>query len=393
MKYDFDQIIERRDTGSSKWDKNVLKEMFGEEDILPFWVADMDFKVAEPITEAIHKRVNHGIFGYSVRQDSYYEAIINWTDRRFGWKIEKDWILYTPGVVPAISYTIQGLLRSGDKVLIQEPVYYPFRKCIENNGCYTVVNELKHDGESYEIDFEDFENKAKDPEVKMFILCSPHNPVSRVWTKEELIRLGDICVANDVLILADEIHNDLIFPGNRHFIFASLKEEFAQNSITCTAPSKTFNLAGIQSSNIIIPNEVIRNKYNEMLERNNIGMQNPLSIAAVEAAYNEGEEWLEELLIYLKGNIDFIIDYLRKNLPKAKMSIPQGTYLGWIDLRSYEKDGRKLEELIIKEGKVALDGGTWFGTSGEGFMRINFACPRSLLKEGMERLCKAVNNI
>lgn len=393
MKYDFNQIIERRDTGSSKWDKNVLKEMFGEEDILPFWVADMDFKVAEPITEAIHKRVNHGIFGYSVRQDSYYEAIINWTDRRFGWKIEKDWILYTPGVVPAVSYTIQGLLRPGDKVLIQEPVYYPFRKCIENNGCHAVVNELKHDGESYEIDFEDFENKAKDPEVKMFILCSPHNPVSRVWKKEELIRLGDICVANDVLILADEIHNDLIFPGNRHFIFASLKEEFAQNSITCTAPSKTFNLAGIQSSNIIIPNEVIRNKYNEMLERNNIGMQNPLSIAAVEAAYNEGEEWLEELLIYLKGNIDFIIDYLRKNLPKAKMSIPQGTYLGWIDLRSYEKDGRKLEELIIKEGKVALDGGTWFGTSGEGFMRINFACPRILLKEGMERLCKAVNNI
>lgn len=393
MKYDFDQIIERRDTGSSKWDKNVLKEMFGEEDILPFWVADMDFKVAEPITEAIHKRVNHGIFGYSVRQDSYYEAIINWTDRRFGWKIEKDWILYTPGVVPAISYTIQGLLRPGDKVLIQDPVYYPFRKCIENNGCHTVVNELKHDGESYEIDFEDFENKAKDPEVKMFILCSPHNPVSRVWKKEELIKLGDICVANNVLILADEIHNDLIFPDNKHFILASLKEEFAQNSITCTAPSKTFNLAGIQSSNIIIPNEVIRNKYNEMLERNNIGMQNPLSIAAVEAAYNEGEEWLEELLIYLKGNIDFIIDYLGKNLPKAKMSIPQGTYLGWIDLRSYEKDGHKLEELIIKEGKVALDGGTWFGTSGEGFMRINFACPRSLLKEGMERLCKAVNNI
>jgi cystathionine beta-lyase len=392
MKYNFDEIIDRTQTESYKWNSDALKEMFGEDGILPFWVADMDFKVAEPIIEALRKRVEHGIYGYSFRPDSYYQAIINWTKRRFGWEIEKEWIEYTPGIVPAVNYLVQALLRPGDKVLIQEPVYYPFKKSVENNGCHVIVNELKYNGDFYEIDFQDFEEKVKDTKVKVFILCSPHNPVSRVWTEEELRKMGDICLANDVMVISDEIHNDLVYSGNKHIMFGSLSEELADISITCTAPSKTFNLAGMQASNVIISNKEVMTKYREQLERNNIGMQNPLSIVAAEAAYNEGEEWLEQLLRYLEGNIDFIKKYLAENLPKARLIKPQATYLGWIDLREYESDGKKLEELVIKEGKVAFDGGTWFGQGGDGFLRINYACPRALLEEGLKRLSKAVSS-
>lgn len=393
MKYDFDEVIDRSGTNSFKWDEEVLETMFGVSDVLPFWVADMDFRTAKPIVDAVVKRAEHGIYGYSKRTDSYFDAVIGWTKRRFGWDIRKEWIEYTPGIVPAINYIIQALCMPGDKVMIQRPVYYPFGRAIENNGCHIVDNTLRFNGEFYEIDFEDFEEKAKDPKVKLFILCSPHNPVSRVWSREELERLGRICADNGVLVVADEIHNDLIFSGYKHIMFGSLGEEFAMNSITCTAPSKTFNLAGMQSSNIIIADPVIMEKYRRVLERNSIGGQNPLSIVSLEAAYNEGEEWLEELLTYLEGNIEFIHSYLAKNLPLAKMINPQATYLGWIDLRKYEKDGKKLEHVIFHEGKVALDGGTWFGTGGDGFVRINFACPRSLLEDGLSRLCKAVTEL
>ena len=391
MKYDFDKVINRTGTNSSKWDSETLQSMFGEAELMPFWVADMDFKAADPIVKAVVKRAEHGIYGYSKRTDSYFEAIINWTRKRFNWEIKKEWIEYTPGVVPAVNYLVQAFCIPGDKVLIQQPVYYPFKRSIENNGCHAVNNPLKFNGEYYEIDFCDFEEKAKDPKVKMFILCSPHNPVSRVWTKEELIKLGQICLENDVLIISDEIHNDLVYSGNKHIMFASLSEEFAMNSITCTAPSKTFNLAGMQSSNIIIPNPKFMERYRRILEKNNIGGQNPLSIVSLEAAYNEGEEWLEQLLRYLEANIEFIHSYLAEHLPKAKMIKPQATYLGWIDLRAYEADGEKLQKLIAHEGKVALDGGTWFGEGGAGFMRLNFACPRTLLEEGLNRLCRAVN--
>ena len=390
MKYNFDEIIDRTKTESSKWDPATLREMFGEEDALPFWVADMDFKVAEPIIEALRKRVEHGIYGYSVRSDSYYQAIIDWTKRHFGWEIKREWIEYTPGIVPAVNYLVQALLRPGDKVLIQQPVYYPFKKSVENNGCHIVVNELKYNGDFYEIDFDDFEDKIKDPKVKMFILCSPHNPVSRVWTEEELRKMGEICLANDVIIISDEIHNDLVYSGNKHIMFGSLDDDLANISVTCTAPSKTFNLAGMQASNVIIPNRKMMLKYREQLERNNIGNQNPLSIVAVETAYREGEEWLEQLLQYLEGNIEFIKKYLAENLPKAKLVRPQATYLGWIDLREYESDGKKLEELVAKKGKVGFDGGSWFGLGGDGFLRINYACPRALLEEGLKRLRKAI---
>ncbi|SKC79228.1 MalY/PatB family protein [Maledivibacter halophilus] len=393
MKYNFDEVIDRKDTNSMKWDRDTLIEMFDEPEALPFWVADMDFKTAPAIIEAVVKGAEHGIYGYSKRPDSYFEAIINWTRRRFGWEIEREWIEYCPGIVPAVNYLIQAFCIPGDKIIIQEPVYYPFRRSIENNGCHVVNNGLKFNGEYYEIDFQDLEEKAKDPRVTMFILCSPHNPVSRVWTKEELIKIGNICLENDILIISDEIHNDLVYSDYKHTIFPSLKEEFAMNSITCTAPSKTFNLAGMQASNIIIPNSKLMERFRVILEKNNIGHQNPLSIIATEAAYNHGEQWLKELLKYLEENIEFIHKYLGENLPKARMIKPQATYLGWIDLREYEENGLKLERILAKKGKVALDGGTWFGQGGEGFMRINFACPRTLLEEGLSRICKAVNGI
>lgn len=390
MKYDFDKIIDRTGTNSLKWDPETLELMFGETDIMPFWVADMDFKVAEPIIDAVVERAKHGIYGYSKGSDTYYEAIINWTRKRFDWEINKEWIEFTPGVVPAINYFIQAFCMPGDKVLIQQPVYYPFKRAIENNGCHVVDNTLKFNGEYYEIDFEDFEEKVKDPKVKMFILCSPHNPVSRVWTEEELTKLGLLCLENDVLVISDEIHNDLVFTGYKHIMFASLSHEFAMNSVTCTSPSKTFNLAGMQASNIIIPNPKLKDKFRRVLERNGIGSQNPFSIVALEAAYNEGEDWLEELLEYLEGNIKFIHEFLAKNLPKAKLIDPQATYLGWIDLREYEEDGGRLEKLIIEKGKVALDGGTWFGQDGAGFMRLNFACPRSLLEKALKGIYSAL---
>ena len=391
--FNFDEVIDRSGTNSTKWEGEVLEEMFGERDLLPFWVADMDFKTAPAIVEAVVKRAEHGIYGYSHRPDSYFQAIIDWTRKRFDWEIEKDWIIYTPGIVPAINYLLKSYTRPGDKVIIQNPVYYPFKNVIENNGCHAVNNRLIFDGESYHIDFEDFEEKAKDPDVKVFILCSPHNPVSRVWKKDELERLGKICLENDVLIIADEIHNDLVFKDYKHHMFAGLSEEFAKNSITCTAASKTFNLAGMQASNIIIPDEDLRFKFQETLERNNVKGQNPMSIVATEAAYRDGEEWLEELLDYLEGNARFIDKYLAEHLPKAKMLKIEATYLGWINLRAYTEDGEKLEKLMIQEGGVAMDGGTWFGEEGAGFMRINFACPRSILEKGLEGIVRAIKSI
>ncbi len=391
MIYDFDKVVNRKNTNSKKWDPETLDEMFGESEALPFWVADMDFEVAKSIKDAVLKAAEHGIYGYSKRPDSYFDAIINWTKKRFDWEIKKEWIVYTPGIVPAVNYIIQGFCKKGDSILIQEPVYYPFARSIKNNGCNVENNPLKFNGEYYEIDFDDFETKVKDPKVKIFILCSPHNPISRVWTKDELKRLGKICLENNVLIVADEIHNDIVYPEHKHTIFGSLSEELAMNSIICTAPSKTFNLAGMQASNIIIPNEKYRKIYESILEKNSVGSQNPLSIAAVEAAYKYGEEWLEQLIDYLQSNVKLIEDHLKETLPKAKLINPQATYLGWIDLREYDTNGQDLERTISIEGKLALDGGTWFGQCGDGFVRINYACSKTLLKEGLFKLSNIIN--
>ncbi|MFA9398216.1 MAG: MalY/PatB family protein [Clostridiaceae bacterium] len=379
MKYDFDKITDRHNTNSVKWD-------LGEKDIIPMWVADMDFQVSKPVKDALMKVVEHGVFGYSFCQDKYYDAIINWQKNRNQWNVSKDWIIYSPGIVPAVNILIRALTQTGDKVIVQTPVYYPFFKAINNNGCQIEKNPLKYEDGKYLMDFEDLENKAKDPRVKLLILCSPHNPVGRVWTKDELTKLGKICLDNDVLVISDEIHSDLIYKGNKHTPFASISEEFSKNSITCMAPSKTFNLAGIQVSSIIIPNYKIRKLVTTALENDNLNMPNIFAIASFEAAYNYGEEWLEQLLEYLEGNLNFLIKFVEEKLPMVDVIKPEGTYLVWMDFRKITKDQNVLEDLMLKKAKVWLDEGYIFGDEGIGFERINIACPRSVLEDALNKI-------
>lgn len=391
MQYDFDTVINREHTDALKWEPCILRDKFGEKDMLPLWVADMDFKAPQPVIDAIVKRAEHGIYGYTIRLKDYYDAIMEWTEKRHHWKVKKEWIVFTPGIVPAVNYMIQAYCLAGDKVMIQTPVYYPFGKAIANNGCQVVDNALLYDGRNYTIDFDDFEKKARDSRLKLFILCSPHNPIGRVWTKEELTRIGEICIANNVIVVADEIHHDLILEGYTHHVFANISKDLAKQSIICTAPSKTFNLAGLNTSNIIIPNKELRIRYEQVLENNSIWGQNPMSIDGMKAAYREGEPWLDALLLYLEENVRFMDKYLKDNLPCVKLIRPQATYLAWLDFTEVTTDDTLLEKLIFHDAKVALDGGTWFGETGSGFMRINFACPRRILQEALERITKSVS--
>lgn len=393
MKYDFNQIIDRKGTNSIKWSPDILKMKFGSEDLLSMWVADMDFKCSQPIIDALIKRAEHGIYGYSEQDDSYFQSIIEWNKRRNDWNIEKEWILYTPGIVPAINYLIQTFCYNGDMVIIQNPVYYPFLNAIKNNGCRAALNPLKFDGSRYTMDFEDLELKAKNPRVKMIILCNPHNPVGRVWTVEELTKLGEICLKNNVIVISDEIHSDLILKNNKYTPFAKISETFAQNSITCTSPSKTFNLAGLQMSNIIIPNDQLRLKYSNILENNSINHANCFGIVALKAAYNESEEWLEQLLDYLNENMKFIDEFVSERIPEIKFIKPEGTYLAWLDFSSLGFNELDLENWMRNDVKLALDEGYIFGKGGEGFERINIACPRAILEEALTRIEKAIKNI
>lgn len=387
--YNFDERIDRKGTNCVKWNPDDLEERFGERDMLPFWIADMDFQVANEIEETIKKRAAHAVFGYS-NGDEPKKAYLEWAKRRFQWEVKLEEIVTTPGVVPALNIAVQTFTELGDQVIIQQPVYYPFQNAIENNGRVVSCNQLIYENGQYHIDFDDFEQRAKDPMTKLFILCSPHNPVGRVWSKEELSRLAEICLKNDVLIVCDEIHNDLIFSGNRHHVLASLDDRYAQNTITCVAPSKTFNLAGLQYSMIVIPNEERRARFSESLEKLSIGEPNPFGIVATEAAYRFGEKWLEELLVYLEKNYQFLKGYLAEHLPKVKVPDHQATYMVWLDFQAYDLSDEELEDLIFHQAKVALDGGTWFGKGGSGFMRMNIACPKSLLEEGLERIVKVL---
>ncbi|MEH7387173.1 MalY/PatB family protein [Bacillus sp. JJ1521] len=389
MKYNFDESIDRLRTNSVKWDE--VENLFGDKEILPMWVADMDFKVPQPVIDALQKRVEHGIFGYTIRPDSYYEATVGWMKRRHNWTIEKDWICFTPGVVPALGIIVQNFTNPGDKIVIQQPVYYPFMSVIEKNAREIVNNPLRFENGRYYMDFDELEKKI-DPSVKMIIISNPHNPVGRVWTKDELTKLGEICLKHNILVVSDEIHSDLIYKGNDHIPFASISEEFAQNSITCTAPSKTFNLAGLQISNIIIPNQELRESFNKALEDRFIGMTNTFGVTALIAAYEEGDEWLDQLIDYLQGNLDFLKKYIKVNIPEVKVIEPEATYLVWLDCRELGLDAKELEHVIQKQGKVAFDEGYIFGKVGEGYTRINIACPRSLLEEGLKRFSQAIKN-
>lgn len=386
--YDFDVIVDRQKTDSLKWSKSHLKENFNHEDCLPMWIADMDFVVAEPIREAIIKRAEHGIFGYGYKSLTYLESVVNWQLKRNNWKIEEEWIQFTPGIIPALNFIVQSFCNAGDKVIIQSPVYYPFVNIIESNGCHVSNNALIYENNQYSINFDELERLASDPKTKLMFLCSPHNPVGRVWTKEELVRIGEICIKHNVMIVADEIHSDLIFEPNVHIPFASISNQFAQNSIVCTSPSKTFNLAGLHISNIIVANEKIRTELGHRLAAIDIDPGSFATVALI-AAYNEGEEWLKQLMNYLEGNLTYIREFLNKRDIGIKLVEPEGTYLAWLDLSELKYSPLEMQERICNISKLALDDGYIFGRGGESFQRINFACPRNILEEAMERFVSA----
>jgi cystathionine beta-lyase len=381
----FDKIVERRNTKSIKWDSV-------ERDILPMWVADMDFEVPESVIQAVKKRAEHGVYGYTVPGDTYYDAIIEWWRKRYNYEIKKEWINYSPGVVPAINMLIRAFTHPGDKVILQVPVYHPFFTAVSNSGCEILENPLKLEDGRYVMDFEDLEDKLKDSKVKVMILCSPHNPVGRVWTKDELTILGSLCLKHGVIVISDEIHCDLVYKDYRHTPFTSISDAIALNSVVCTAPSKTFNLAGFQVSSIIIPNPELRKKFSDVLESNGIGTPNIFGIEAAEAAYKYGEQWLDELIDYLEGNLNFLLDYVKNNIPQIKVIRPEGTYLVWVDCKELNMNYEELHQFFLKEAKVWFNEGYIFGQEGQGFERINIACPRSILAEALNRIEKAVKN-
>lgn len=384
MKYNFNEIIARRHSNSYKWD--AAKD----EDTLPMWVADMDFRTAQPIINALADRVEHGIFGYAKVPQGYYDAVINWFGRKHGFLFEKEWLLYTTGVVPALSAIIKALTTTGDKVMVQGPVYNCFFSSIRNNGCDLVSNDLQYQNGTYGIDFKDFEEKAKDPKVKLFLLCNPHNPVGRVWSKSELLQLGAICLRNDVLVVSDEIHCDLVHPGHSHIPFASLSTEFLHHSVTCTAPSKTFNLAGLQVANILAADELTRRKIDKALNVNEVCDISPFAVTALIAAYTEGEEWLNQVKEYLLENYIYLRDYFSEHLPQFPVLPLEATYLVWVDCAVLEKPSVEIAKLLLERENLWVTEGTVYGNAGEGFIRINIACPRVILEEGLAKIKAAL---
>lgn len=391
MPVDFDTVPNRRGTNCFKYD--FAREMGMPEDVLPLWVADMDFPTAPAVLERLHALAEHGIFGYTGVKDAYFSAVHNWYAQRFGWETQRSWLVTTPGVVFAIAIAIRAFTQKGDAILIQQPVYYPFANKVTENGRQLVVNPLVLKNGRYEMDFADMERKIVDYHVKMLLLCSPHNPVGRVWTKEELLRVGEICQKHGVLVVSDEIHADFTYAGHTHRVFASLKSEFADFTITCTAPSKTFNLAGLQNSNIFIPNRQLRHAYKKELSACGCGGTNCMGMAACQAAYEAGADWLEQLKQYLAGNLAYIRQFLREKLPDIALIEPDGTYLVWLDLRKLGLTEQQQRQLIVQDAKLWLDTGTLFGQGGEGFERINIACPRTTIEQAMQRLEHAVHKI
>ena len=389
MNYNFDELINRKNTNSIKYDFTAQRGK--PEGILPLWVADMDFRTPPCVVEALTDKSRHGIFGYSETGPDYVNILQNWFWHNFEWLIEPDWLVKTPSVVYAICTAIRALTTKGDAVLVQQPVYYPFSESILLNDRKLVVNELLYQDGSYTIDFEDFENTIRENNVKLFLLCSPHNPVGRVWTKEELMRMGDICLKLGVTVVSDEIHADFVYPGYQHFVFAGLKSAFNDITITCTAPTKTFNLAGLQISNIFIANRHIRHEFQKEISKSGYSQLNVMGIAACEAAYSKGYEWLAELKNYLMENLNFIRSFLKSRLPMIRLVEPEGTYLVWLDCRGLGLNDRQLDDLIVNKAGLWLDAGTMFGIGGSGFQRINIACPRSILEKALHLLEKALH--
>lgn len=385
MKYDFDKTIDRRATNSYKWDS-------APEGVLPMWVADMDFRTAPAIIDALQKRVAHGIFGYTRVPDAYYDAVTSWFSRRHGWDIDREWIIYTSGVVPAVSAVIKALTVPGDKVIVQTPVYNCFFSSIRNNGCEIVSNPLRLTADTYEMDFDALERCAADPRAKVMLLCNPHNPAGRVWTPDELTRLGNICLRNGVTVVADEIHCELVYQGFKYTPFASLSDAFLHRSVTCVSPSKAFNIAGLQIANIVAFDNDLRSRIDKAININEVCDVNPFGVAATIAAYNEGEEWLNQLVDYLHGNYEAMAEFCRRELPEFPITRLEGTYLVWMDCSSLGMPSDALEHALLDDARLWLNAGTMYGAEGEGYMRWNIACPRSVMLDGLNRFLNFVRS-
>lgn len=387
LKYNFDEIINRKDSNSIKW--NIPKIEYGKDDILPMWVADMDFMVADEILEALKSPIEHGVIGYDIMPDSFYQSIIDWIYDRYEWKVKKEWISYIPGVVPGISVATSAFSEENDEIIIQPPVYHPFYRVAERNNRQIVENPLKVNKEKYEMDFQDLKEKITE-KTRMSVLCSPHNPVGRVWTRDELENFGNMCVENEIVIVSDEIHCDLVLENHKHIPTAAISDTIAMNTITLMAPSKTFNIPGLFASVAIIPNKDLRDKFNARLERIELIHANTFSVAGFTAAYNYGENWLKEALEYIEGNIDYAVKYINENIKGVNTYKPEGTYLLWLDFNELGKTPEEINDLLINKGKIMLNNGVMFGQGGEGFFRLNIGCPRETLEDGLNRIKRAV---
>ncbi len=389
MDYNFDKEIDRRGTYSYKWDSAY--RYFGTNDLIPLWIADMDFKAPPEVVKALEKRASHGIYGYTKEESEHKQPFMNWTKKRYGYEIEEDWIINTPGVVPVICAAIQSLTEKGDSVLIQPPVYPPFFSSIQNNDRKLVLNPLKFENGKYEINFEDFESKIKDENVKLFLLCNPQNPVGRVWSIEDLEKILKICNENNVFVVSDEIHGDIIYKDSKFNSVLNLGEKYHDRVIVATAPSKTFNIAGLYYSNIIIPDKSLRDTIQKVFTQLNVSSENVFSIEASKVVYEYGENWLDQLIEYLGETADYVVDFIKEKLPKVKAYKPESTYLMWLDFRELFDSQEKLMDFLINEAKVGLNDGTTFSEDYVGFVRLNIASPRNIVKEGLERIENALN--
>ena len=391
MDFQFDKIVNRENTDCVKYDLRSLHGMG--DDVLPLWVADMDFECAPAVKRRLESIVRHNVYGYTFSPDSYYEAVMGWYERHFSFKSRKEWIITSPGIVYALAMAVNAYTKPGDGVLIQRPVYHPFSHVITKNERKIVNSPLRYENGHYGIDFEDFERCAAREDVKLFLLCSPHNPAGRVWTKEELVKMEEICLANGVIVVSDEIHSDFVWEGRTHHVLLSLDEEYSKNVIVCTAPSKSFNIAGLQCSNLFIPDEELRKKFEAQNAKCFTPELNVMGQAACQAAYEEGEEWLEAVKAYIWENLLFMEDHIRRNIPQIKMVHPEGTYLAWLDFNGLGLSDEERKDLIEKKAKLWLNDGAMFGPEGKGFERVNAACPRVILQEAMDRLTKALESL
>ncbi len=387
MKYDFDELIDRRGTGCVKWDESPREGMDHVSDLIPLWVADMDFKAAPAILEAVRRRAEHGVFGYTVVEEEYYEAVINWFQRRHNWRIHREEILYTTGVVPAMSVAVKALTMPGEKVLILSPDYNCFFSSVRNNGCEVLETALKPVGDSFEVDWEDFEAKSADEKTTVFLLCNPHNPTGRVWTKAELSQMNDICLKYQVKVVSDEIHCELIMPDYQFQPFAAVSDLCRQNSVILNSPSKSFNIAGLQAANIICSQPEWRRRLDRAININEVCDLNPFGPVGLIAAYNESEDWIDELNQYLWGNYTFLRDFIGKNIPQWKVCRLEGTYLPWVDISATGISEQQLCDRLLSEAHVWVNPGTMYGPeSGRGYIRLNIATQRSRLEEALNRI-------